>query len=206
MTAAADAHRRHLAAAALDLHRQVTQARDGDADEVVGALELLRELRAAVDRAELDLLVAARGRRVSWGRVATALGLRSRQAAEQRAARLAEQVAGADTGKCQLCVDTSAVAELRECARQAAAQLAADPSWDGAHPRAALARAGLAGAVEAPPGALYALVEHALADLSAVDLRARPVLLRVAVTRLREAFAAAAPASAAAPAARPRPH
>ncbi len=206
MNAAADAHRRHLAATGLALHRQVVDASGGSAGEIVAALERLRELRAAVDRAELELLGAARGRRVSWARVAAALGLRSRQAAEQRAARLAEQLAGAGADDCQLCVDTPAMAGLRSAARAAAGELAADPSWDGAHPRAALARAGLAAAPDAPPGSLYALVEHGLADLSGVDLVARPVLLRVAVGRLREAFAAAAPAAAEAPPQPRRPH
>lgn len=206
MTAADDAHRRHLAAAGLELHRQVVEAAAGGDGEIVAALARLRELRAAVDRAEVELLVAARGRRVSWSRVAAALGLRSRQAAEQRTARLTEQLAGAGAGDCQLCVDSPPVAELRAAARAAAGQLAADPSWDGAHPRAALARSGLATAAEAPAGPLYALVEHALADLSGVDLVARPVLLRVAVGRLREAFAAAAPAPAAAPPRPRRPH
>ncbi|GAA1659680.1 hypothetical protein ACFQY4_11640 [Catellatospora bangladeshensis] len=207
MNAAADAHRRHVATAGLELHRRVLDAADGGADEVVGALERLRELRTAVDRAELELLVAARGRqRVSWARVAVALGLRSRQAAEQRAARLTEQLGSLSAGGCQFCVDTPAVAELRAAARTAAGELAADPSWDGAHPRAALARSGLATAADAPPGPLYALVEHALADLSGVDLVARPVLLRVAVGRLREAFAAAAPAAAEAPPRPRRPH
>lgn len=171
-------------------------AAGGDPDQVVDALSDLRELRAAIDHAERDLLAAARRRGVSWARVASALGLRSRQAAEQRAARLDEQADTANDTGCQHCVDIAPVAELRSAARAAAEQMAADPSWDGVQPRAALARTGLAAAADAPAGALYSLVEHAVADLAAVDLDSRPVLLRVAVTRLRQAYRDAAPGAA----------
>ncbi|MFC7240895.1 hypothetical protein ACFQO7_00245 [Catellatospora aurea] len=184
----------HHGTLGLDLHRRVLAATGGDPEQIVGALSDLRELRAAIDHAERDLLTAARRRGVSWARVASALGLRSRQAAEQRATRLGEQAAAAH--ECQHCVDIAPVAELRSAARDAAAEMAADPSWDGVQPRAALTRAGLAAAAEAPAGALYSLVEHAVSDLAAVDLDGRPVLLRVAVARLRQAYRDAAPGAA----------
>ncbi|MEU8003116.1 hypothetical protein AB0B66_18315 [Catellatospora sp. NPDC049111] len=187
---AAGPHRHHIGAVGLDLHRRVLAAADRDPDRIVGALSDLRELRSAIDHAERDLLAAARRRGVSWARVASALGLRSRQAAEQRAARLGEQTYDTD---CQHCVDIAPVAELRSAARAAADQMAADPSWDGVQPRAALARTGLAAAADAPAGALYSLVGHAVADLAAVELDSRPVLLRVAVARLRQAYRDAAP-------------
>ncbi|WP_155375457.1 hypothetical protein [Catellatospora vulcania] len=190
-----DLHRHHAGAIGLDLHRRVLAAAGAGPHEIVGALADLRDLRAAIDHAERDLLAAARRRGVSWARVAAALGLRTRQAAEQRATRLAAQVA-AQSGDCQHCVDTTLVAELRSAARAAAGQMAADPSWDGVEPCAALVRTGLTAAVDAPAGALYSLVEHAVDDLSAVDLDGRPVLLRVAVGRLRQAYRAATPGAA----------
>ncbi|GAA1373902.1 hypothetical protein [Catellatospora chokoriensis] len=192
-----DPHRRHAGTVGLDQHRRVLAAVRGDAQEIVGALAELRDLRAAIDDAERDLLAAARRKGVSWGRVAAALGLRSRQAAEQRAARLAEQAAATDHHDCQHCVDTEPVAALRAAARSAAEQMAADPSWDGTRPRAALARTGLTEAADAPAGALYSLVEHAVEDLATVDLDGRPVLLRVAVTELRRAYREATPGAAA---------
>ncbi|WP_147432726.1 hypothetical protein [Catellatospora citrea] len=190
-----DPHRHHVGTVGLDLHRRVLAAVRGDADEISGALADLRDLRAAIDHAERDLLAAARRRGVSWGRVAAALGLRSRQAAEQRAARLSEQAAASDRHDCQHCVDTEPVAALRAAARAAAARMAADPSWDGVRPRAALVRTGLAAAADAPAGALYSLVKHAVDDLDTVDLDGRPVLLRVAVAELRRAYRAATPAA-----------
>ncbi|GAA1396508.1 hypothetical protein GCM10009662_10560 [Catellatospora coxensis] len=194
MPAPGDAGRcHHTGAIGLDLHRRVLAAAGGDPDGILGALADLRELRAAIDHAERDLLAAARRRGVSWARVASALGLRSRQAAEQRAARLAEQADTGNGSSCQHCVDIGPVAELRSAARAAAEQMAADPSWDGVQPRAALVRTGLSAAAEAPAGALYSLVEHAVSDLVAVELDGRPVLLRVAVARLRQAFRDAAP-------------
>lgn len=229
-------HRVHRDAALLDAHRRVlTAAAGGDADEVVAALARVRGLREALDRTEHELLTLARRREVSWARAATALGLRSRQAAEQRAARLSAQltavashdgcsgtategcpccrdtaadggpsscgvasgayraVVGTASGGCCCCADTGPIAELRDAARAAWLQLVADPAWDGAYPRAALTRGGLAAAVDAPQGALYALVAQAVDDLDGVALDGRPVLLRAAVARLRESFRAATP-------------
>jgi hypothetical protein len=203
-------HRHHRDAAVLSTHRRVlTAAAYGDADEVVAALGHLRELREALDRTEHELLVLARRRGVSWARAAAHLGLRSRQAAEQRAARLAAgaaahggpDVCGPDT--CPHCVDAAPIAELRAAVRAAWRQLAADPAWDGADPRAALTRASLAAAADAPAGSLYALAGHAVDDLARVPLDQRPVLLRVAVTRLREAFESATPPRAAGAVRRP---
>ncbi|MBV1852705.1 hypothetical protein [Catellatospora tritici] len=198
-----DAHRHHETAAVLDAHRRVLAAADSDdPDAIVAALARLNDLRAKLDQAELRLLTGARRHRVSWTRIASALGLRSRQAAEQRAARLAEQVgSGVPEVECQHCVDTIPMEALRRAVRETYAQLIADPSWDGAYPRATLAREHLHAAAQAPPGSLYSLVKHVIGDLSGVELIGRPVLVRVAVARLREAFEDAAPAPR-----HPRPH
>ncbi|WP_017596444.1 hypothetical protein [Nocardiopsis potens] len=53
------------------------------------ALAAIAEVRRMVDRWERQLIEDARGDGMAWSRVAALLGLRSRQAAEQRLHRLA---------------------------------------------------------------------------------------------------------------------
>lgn len=52
--------------------------------ELLRALHALRDLRASLDDWEPELIAAARARGVSWARLAPALGVASRQAAERR--------------------------------------------------------------------------------------------------------------------------
>jgi hypothetical protein len=60
-----------------------------DEVDLVAALSLLPLVRAEVDEMEAGLIMVARGRGMSWSRIAFALGLRTAQAAQQRADRLA---------------------------------------------------------------------------------------------------------------------
>lgn len=60
----------------------------GEADEALAALGLLRAARAEVDQLETGLLFAARGLGLTWAQMATALGLNSPQACQQRLDRL----------------------------------------------------------------------------------------------------------------------
>jgi len=60
-----------------------------DATDLVAALTLLPVVRAELDELEVGLLAACRGRGLTWAQIAFALGLRSGQAAQQRADRLA---------------------------------------------------------------------------------------------------------------------
>src|SRR6516225_10224990 len=58
--------------------------------EPLASLGRLAVLRGALDRAERDLIAAARQHGASWSEIGEALGLRSRQAAEQRWLRLSD--------------------------------------------------------------------------------------------------------------------
>ncbi|MFD4320506.1 hypothetical protein [Streptomyces sp. NPDC058548] len=58
------------------------------AEDVLAALALMDEARASLDALERDLIRAARSRSASWQKVADALGMANRQAAEARATRL----------------------------------------------------------------------------------------------------------------------
>lgn len=62
-------------------------------DEKIAELQALAARRAALDRVEVDLIGSARTAGVSWAKIAEALELRSRQAAEQRFHRTATRVA-----------------------------------------------------------------------------------------------------------------
>lgn len=166
--------------------------------ELLAALSLLRGLRSHLDELELTLIEGARERRASWSQISSALGLTSRQAAEQRwlrlagagnrnpahtrAARQRQRIADETFG--------GRIASLRAAARAAHRQLWADPDWDGRHPRAALARRTLEMAGEALPSALFALVEQAVADLEQIPARQRAAAGEGALRRLRRAVAA----------------
>ncbi|MEV8377539.1 hypothetical protein AB0P21_32680 [Kribbella sp. NPDC056861] len=58
------------------------------ADAVLAALQLLPAARAEVDQLETGLLFAARGLGLTWAQMASALGLNSPQACQQRLDRL----------------------------------------------------------------------------------------------------------------------
>lgn len=59
-------------------------------NDALAAIEEVRERRQELDRLERDRIAKARTAGAPWGRIATALGVRSRQAAEQRYSRLTE--------------------------------------------------------------------------------------------------------------------
>jgi hypothetical protein len=60
----------------------------GGADAALAALRLLPAARAEIDQLETGLLFAARGQGLTWAQMATALGLKSPQACQQRLDRL----------------------------------------------------------------------------------------------------------------------
>lgn len=151
-------------------------------------LSKLREIPAArsrLDREELELIDRARRAGATWGEIAGALGLRSRQAAEQRRLRLATAVPPAVP-------DAYGLAALRETALELHRRVGADRRWDRRFTRAVLVRETLSAVPGAAGGALFALVEAALTDLAdaAVPL---PAPTRAAVDRLRAAWEAASP-------------
>lgn len=58
--------------------------------DALNALAGVHERRQELDRLERDRIAAAREAGAPWGRIAETLGVRSRQAAEQRYSRLVE--------------------------------------------------------------------------------------------------------------------
>ncbi|BCY06579.1 hypothetical protein [Actinoplanes sp. L3-i22] len=155
-------------------------------------LREIRERRARLDAEELALIDRARRDGATWPAIAAALGLASRQAAEQRRHRLA-QAAGRDSRPRREAIDEgygAGPAHLREAVIDLHHRIGADRRWDGRLPRAALVRETLAAAVDAPPGALFDLVTEALADLGPSHF---PAPLRAAVDRLRASLEAASP-------------
>ncbi|HEY2792175.1 MAG TPA: hypothetical protein VGJ28_07470 [Micromonosporaceae bacterium] len=142
----------------------------GSAPEALAALAHIPRLRRELDAAERGLIDAARGAGASWAEIAETLGLRSRQAAEQRRLRLDRPDAGAgpsarrDLRRRQRSVDNAAgstIIALRAAAGELAAEIdAAPPS-----PTLGLARSTLRIAADSDPGCLVDLARWTLADL-----------------------------------------
>ena len=145
--------------------------------------------RRDLDAAELELIDRARRAGATWVEIAEALGLTSRQAAEQRRLRLVAAVRPVSPGLDEGYGDR--IAALRAAAADLHRRIGADRRWDGRFRRAVLVRETLAGAPEAPPGGLFSLVVDVLADLSGADRLPPPT--RTAVDRLRKALGDAQP-------------
>jgi hypothetical protein len=86
-----------LVQAVLDDVRQGAE-RDARPDVLTG-LEVLRHLREEIAAWEPELITAAREQGASWARIAPALGVTSRQAAERRYLRLRPSETGETTGE-----------------------------------------------------------------------------------------------------------
>lgn len=158
------------------------------------ALESLRAIpaeRARLDETELDLIDRARRAGATWGDIGAALGLASRQAAEQRRLRLSTSVTRARQRKLDT-ADAPEIAALRAAAAELDRRIGADRRWDGRFRRAALVRATLEAARRAPAGSLFFLVMEVADDLrsAGVDL---PGPTRAAADRLLQALSAATP-------------
>lgn len=158
------------------------------------ALHSLRGIpaeRARLDETELDLIDRARRGGATWGDIASALGLASRQAAEQRRLRLSTSVVRARQRKLDN-EDGPPIAALRAAAAELDRRIGADRRWDGRFRRAALVRETLEAARRAPAGSLFFLVNEAAADLRSTAV-ALPGPTRAAVDRLLAALEAATP-------------
>lgn len=160
---------------------------DQQPPEVLAALTLVTELRADLDRAERQLIAIARERGAGWRAVAAALGLGSRQAAEQRWLRLraaetrdrtrdpgAVRRRAMRQRKIDATVGTE-VAALRREATRLHDRLGRRPDRrdppDPRDPHRAairLAERTLSAIEDASPGALYDLARHAVDDLQRV--------------------------------------
>ncbi|WP_430779835.1 hypothetical protein [Actinoplanes sp. G11-F43] len=156
-------------------------------------LRAIRARRASLDAEELELIDQARRSGATWPEVAEALGLASRQAAEQRRHRLATAAERASRSRRQEldCGYGRDVPELRERAVELYRRIGADRRWDGRFIRAILVRETLAAAPDAPAGALYDLVVAVLSDLSGPGVPPFPGPLRSAIERLRESVTVA---------------
>ncbi|MFI5844334.1 hypothetical protein ACIA8K_32025 [Catenuloplanes sp. NPDC051500] len=154
-----------------------------DAASALAALTRLPQARAELDAAEAALIEAARDDGAGWSAIATALGLSSRQAGEQRLARLRRRAPR------QQVVDKSVA--LSDAVSALSAAVADDPQWDGRTPRAALARQCLEIAAslnpDDPPGGLYSLVNDVLSDLAEVPRAALPQAQRLALAAMESA-------------------
>jgi hypothetical protein len=169
-------------------------------DSVLDSLRALSAERARLDEAELALIDRARQGGSTWSDIAEALGLASRQAAEQRRLRLFTRVVR------QQDLDVASPPEivaLRAAVVDLDRRIGADRGWDRRFRRAALARKTLGAAAGADPGALFSLASDALSDLAPGPARGGspdaapgsglPGLLRSAVDRLRAALETATP-------------
>jgi hypothetical protein len=153
-------------------------------------LRAIPAARARLDAEELSLIDAARRAGATWVEIAEALGLTSRQAAEQRRLRLAAAVRPVRED-----LDIrygESIAAIRAAAVELHRRIGADRRWDGRFGRAILVRQTLEAAPEAVAGSLFSLVADVIADLDAVS-RPLPAPTRAAVDRLRAALAAARP-------------
>ncbi|WP_199516055.1 hypothetical protein [Nucisporomicrobium flavum] len=151
-------------------------------------LDRLAELgpaRARLDERELDLIDRARQGGATWAQIAGALGLASRQAAEQRRQRLLT-AARARRAHEDLRYAPSIVI-LRQAVSELHRAIAADRRWGQRFARAALVRDTVAIAVDAAPSGLYALARQVADDLAAGRTRL-PGHVRLAVEKLTESL------------------
>ncbi|WP_433377366.1 hypothetical protein ACQPZX_09695 [Actinoplanes sp. CA-142083] len=154
-------------------------------------LTALREIptaRARLEASELELIDQARRDGATWADIASALGLGSRQAAEQRRLRLASTLRPA---RPDLPYGPE-IAALREAATELYRRVGADRRWDTRFQRAPLVRQTLAFAADAPVSGLYSLIADVVADLSTAGVTL-PGPTFSCVERLTTALEAATP-------------
>ena len=163
-------------------------------------LSAVAAARVAFDERELRLIDQARRDGATWAEVAGALGLASRQAAEQRRQRLASAVtraAGLQRQEQDFRYGDE-IAALRTATIALHRRIDADPRWDHRFLRAALVRETVATAAEAGAGALFALVAQAVTDVAESGAVAFPPTTASALAQTRKALHAALPGNAAA--------
>ncbi|WP_018789199.1 hypothetical protein [Micromonospora sp. CNB394] len=133
-------------------------------DAVLDEIAAVRSARERLDEHELGLVERARLAGATWTAIAEALGVASRQAAQQRHQRL---LAALRSRRHHADLDYAAeLSTLRDALADLERWIRVDRVWDRRFTRAALVRATVAAAVEAPPGALFALAVHVADDLA----------------------------------------
>ncbi|MGC5380897.1 hypothetical protein ACPXB1_20705 [Micromonospora sp. DT68] len=141
----------------------------------------VRVTRTGLDEQELDLIDRARHGGATWAQIATALGLGTRQAAEQRRQRL---LAARRSRRQYLDLSLSPqIVALRAAVVDLDRWIGADRLWDTRFRRAALVRSTVYVALDAAPGSLYALALHLVTDLAAAGDRVPPPV-RIVTGRL----------------------
>jgi hypothetical protein len=156
----------------------------------LAGLRAIPAARARLEEEELALIDRARRDGATWADIADALGLTSRQAAEQRRLRLATAAAKSVRPELDRAYGES-IAAMRAAAAELHRRIGADRRWDRRFVRAALVRETLTASADAPAGSLFSLVMAVVDDLSVHVTLPGPT--RAAVDRLRAALEAAAP-------------
>jgi len=137
-------------------------------DEALEQLAAVRAAREHLDERELGLIERARRTGATWTAIAQALGLTSRQAAQQRHQRL---VSAMRSRRRRADHDyATELTRLRTALAELERWIAVDRLWDGRFPRAALVRATVAAALDAPPAGLFALAVHVAEDLATAEV------------------------------------
>ena len=126
-------------------------------------LAQLQADRIRLDERELELIERARHAGATWTQIAAALGLASRQAAQQPQQRLV--AAGRSRLRDLDLRYAPDIVALRSAVADLYRWIGTDRRWDSRFVRAALVRETAAMALDAEPGALYALAAHIAADL-----------------------------------------
>jgi hypothetical protein len=132
------------------------------AGPTLAALAGTSRLRAELEQSERRLIGAARSGGATWGDVAGALGLGSRQAAEQRWLRLGGGRHQPRSGRAGTGSDVKRLRALIVLLHNRLLRLADD---DPASAPLRLAGSTLGLAADAPPGALHDLAARAIEDL-----------------------------------------
>jgi hypothetical protein len=149
---------------------EVLRSQRPTTSEALAALALVANLRDDLDTAERRLIAVLRGHRVSWQTIADSLGLRSRQAAEQRWLRLSG-AAGRDASGARHERKRQQIADEMAGEEVVGLRAAVAALYDrlDRRPVLALPRRTLQAALNASPGALFDLARLAVTDLSGVS-------------------------------------
>lgn len=138
--------------------------------------------RARLDERELELIDRARHAGATWAEIGGALGLGSRQAAEQRRQRLG--LARQTRWQRHDLDYPASVAALRAAVTDLRRWIGADRRWDARFRRAALVRRTAEAAADAPAGALHTLATHISADLAGAQAERLPTPVRAIAATL----------------------
>ncbi|MEV6913194.1 HSP18 transcriptional regulator [Amycolatopsis sp. NPDC051071] len=165
------------------VHEVVAAARAGvvESEQVLAALAALRSVREELAAWEPELIAAARDGGTSWGALAPALGVASRQAAERRFLRLRPSDTGEHTGEARVDAERDRRAGDRavaEWARRNSAIL-----------RQLAGQAGALGGLTAEARKSADRLSAALAENDATTLLAPLAALRAHLTREHTGFA-----------------